>query len=161
MVTHEILCEMFAYDKETGVLTRLTDIRYNAKKGMTITHVDKTTGYVSFNIKGRLYYAHRVAWFYVTKEWPDKVDHINGVRNDNRWCNLRNGSHAQNHQNIKAARSHNQSGFLGAHKAKDGRFTSEIILNGVRMYLGTFATPEEANAAYLCAKRKLHEFNTL
>lgn len=162
-ITQERLKYLFNYNEDTGLFTRLVTIHYNAKSGDIANHVDKSTGYVSFNIDGRIYYAHRLAWFYKTGKWADKIDHIDGIKTNNKWINLRNGTHAQNLQNYKKANSHNKSGLLGAHMVNNNpnHFTSEIIKNGKRKFLGTFKTAEEAHKAYLEAKRKLHEFNTL
>lgn len=161
LISHQALLELFSYDKSTGLLTRKVTVHYNAKAGDVIKTVDKSTGYIVFNIKGKLYHAHRVAWFYVTSEWPDTIDHINGIKTDNRWDNLRDGTMSQNHQNIKVARKHNQSGLLGAHAGRNGNFDAVIIVCGKRVFLGTYSTALEAHLRYLDAKRQLHEFNTL
>lgn len=122
-------------------------------------------GYLGISIDNRDYYAHRLAWAYVNGDIPDGqcVDHINGSRTDNRISNLRIGTQGQNMQNQKVAHSKNKStGVLGAYFVKGkGKFKSTICTNGKTKHLGYFATVEEASAAYLSAKRQVHEFGEL
>jgi hypothetical protein len=88
------------------------------------------------------------------------VDHINGRRDDNRWCNLRDASRLVNQQNMRRAVAGSASGLLGAHK-KRGKWSSQIKVRGVLVKLGIFETADQAHAAYLAAKRQLHEGCTL
>ena len=97
----------------------------------------------------------------MTGEWPDGyIDHGNGVRTDNRWANLRAGDRSFNMQNQRRARRDNTTGWLGVSRVKS-RFEAAIQVRGRRFRLGRFDTPEAAHAAYLTAKRKLHEGCTL
>jgi hypothetical protein len=95
--------------------------------------------------------------------WPEGVmDHINGNRADNRWCNLRMVDYSINNQNKRRATSRNSLGILGVSPvAKNGKFLAQIKYGGKQRRLGEFATPELAQAAYLAAKRQHHEGNTL
>jgi hypothetical protein len=99
----------------------------------------------------------------MTGEWPQgEVDHINGVPSDNRWSNLRDVGRTKNAQNIRKPKSNGQSGFLGVSHRKDtGRYQAFITVERKRKTLGCYATAEAAHAAYLEAKRQLHEGNTL
>lgn len=117
-------------------------------------------GYVKVWIDMKQYRVHRLAFLYMDGVTPLIVDHINGNPSDNRWANLRNVNKTINGQNIKKARRDSSHGFLGVHKGGAG-FTATICVNGKSMYLGSYATPEIAHEAYLKAKRKLHEGNTL
>ena len=99
------------------------------------------------------FYAHRVAWLLHYGEWPDdEIDHINGVKDDNRISNLRNVDRKTNVENRRAVR--------GYHKSVGG-YTSYLKHHGRQLYLGYFKTAEEARAAYLKAKRKLHKGCTI
>ena len=112
----------------------------------------------------RQYFAHRLAWFYVHGVFPDKdIDHINGDHSDNRIENLRLVSHAENMQNHRSARSDSATGIIGVmqRNRKRSPWYAEIRLNGKKKYLGSFATKEEAQQAFLIAKRDMHAFCTI
>jgi hypothetical protein len=118
-----------------------------------------TCGYRRINIDRRLYQAHRLAWLYVHGRWPIvELDHINGVRDDNRLANLREATRAQNNQNL-SQRSDNKSGHVGAsfHK-QTRRWKAQIQVGGQTRHLGLYATPEAAHDAYLAAKAEMHTF---
>lgn len=121
-------------------------------------------GYVRIGLggaKSNSYMAHRLAWLYMTGEWPvADIDHINGKRSDNRWVNLRSVSRSVNLQNQRVARSNNNTGLLGVTRTRGG-FGAQIAAYGEQRWIGTFQTPEAAHAAYIAAKRVLHEGNTL
>lgn len=113
-------------------------------------------GYRVIRIDDALYLAHRLAWFYVTGNWPaNQIDHINGVRDDNRFSNLREATNLQNAHNRKYNR--NKSGFQGVRK-ENSKWLAEIKINYKAVRLGLFNTPEEAHCAYLIAKRQHHPF---
>jgi hypothetical protein len=104
--------------------------------------------------------AHRLAWFYVHGVWPPVlIDHINGKRSDNRIVNLRLADWRLNMEN-KRRESYNSTGLLGV-KPNGKGFAARIGSRGVEHHLGTFRTPEEAHAAYVEAKRRLHKGGTL
>lgn len=118
-------------------------------------------GYVHIKVDSKMYLAHQLAWLYSYGVWPTgPIDHINGVRNDNRLINLRECAASQNQQNIRKARSHNELGVLGVHQQYN-RFGAIITSEGKKYWLGTISTVELAHEAYLSAKRKLHEFGSL
>jgi hypothetical protein len=113
--------------------------------------------YRQIKIHNVLYYAHRLAWLYMTGNWPDDyVDHINGDGLDNRWSNLRKATNTQNQQNAGRNLA-NTVGYKGVCFAKcTKKYQASIRLNGKLIYLGQFMTPEEAYAAYCDAARKFH-----
>jgi hypothetical protein len=111
-------------------------------------------------VDGHRYPAHRLAWLYMTGEWPGEVDHINGKKDDNRWANLRDISHAANSQNVRVAQVNNRCGVLGVKPLRD-KFQARICVARKTIHLGTFLTTSEAHAAYVAAKRELHEGCTL
>ena len=81
---------------------------------------------------------------------PDiKVDHINGIKTDNRFENLRCGTQQQN--------MFNQPKAKGYHMRKDGKYVAEITLNGKKKYLGRFKSPDVARMAYIVAKKHYHQ----
>lgn len=145
--------ELFSYDPATGVITRRVAINNSVKAG-AIAGSHQSNGYLRVRVDGVLLHAHRLAWLLHTGAWPlYTVDHINGVRSDNRLCNLRDIPKSVNNQNIRGRKS--KTGLQGV--GKSGlRFTAKITTLGDQTYLGTFGTPREAHQAYLTAKRNLH-----
>jgi hypothetical protein len=150
MITHERLCDLLAYNPDTGTFTARVS-RYKWRVGQ---EVGTTTmqGYRQIAVDGKLYKAHRLAWFWVTGEWPSKgLDHINRQRDDNRILNLREASQAENLQNRKAA---------GCYFHKTNRnWVAQIKVNQKVQHIGVFASKEEAHAAYRAAKTAVHTFN--
>lgn len=119
------------------------------------------TGYRMICIDRRKYLAHRLVWLYVNGEWPrHQVDHIDGDKLNNRITNLRDVSVTVNQQNQRKAGRRNKTGFLGV-TLNGGRFKATIVIDGKQKYLGSYAKPEIAHAAYLDAKRMHHAGNTL
>lgn len=151
------LDEVLKYNAETGDLIWLIRPRHDIPVGSVAGTLD-SRGYIQICYKGRFYRAHRIAWYLQTGLWPEQeIDHKNGVRNDNRWCNLRLCTSSENKHNIGGARINSSSGVLGAAWDKQtGKYLSSIQINGKRVHLGRFNTAEEAGRAYLEAKNKFH-----
>lgn len=114
-------------------------------------------GYTYIVVRGRKYRAHRLAWLYMTGDWPPhQIDHINGDRADNRFANLRPATHEQNQANSKKPVT-NTSGFKGVHwKAGHKKWVASIHINGRPKYLGARDTAAEAHELYRAAAIKLH-----
>lgn len=159
IVSAERLREVLHYDADTGHFTWLVShprVRSGDSAGC-INH----DGYICIRIDGSSYMAHRLAWLYMTGEWPaGDIDHKYGIRNDNRWSELRVADHVKNGQNQRKAQKHNKCGLLGVY-ARYGRWRATIRVAGKGKHLGCFDTPAEAHAAYLAAKAGLHPFQTL
>lgn len=83
------------------------------------------------------------------------VDHHNGIVTDNRRENLRDSTFNQNNWN-SSAHQNSKTQMKGAWRHESGRFRSEIVVNGERIYLGSFATPEMAAIAYEAASKVAH-----
>lgn len=151
----QVAC-LLDYDQLTGALTwRSTSKNGNVRQGDLAGHICKR-GYRIIRMFGRNYKAHRVAWLLVQGEWPSAdIDHINGIRHDNRIQNLRDVARVINQQNYRVATPRSKSGLLGTSYLK-GKWKAQIGVFGVQRYLGTFDTPQEAHAAYVAAKRALH-----
>src|SRR3546814_3914096 len=90
-----------------------------------------------------------LAWFLRTgKRPPREVDHRNGARVDNRWCNLRKATKAQNQANVRRRRD-NTSGVKGVTLSKARKkWVAQIQAGGKRMSLGGFPTIDAAANAY-------------
>lgn len=161
-LTQARLKELLTLNEATGELVWLVNSGANARIGRAAGWVTRK-GYLRVGIDGREYMAHRLVWLYVHGAFPaEQTDHINGNRTDNRPCNLREVSPALNSQNLRAAKSNNKCGLLGVTPA--GKRFRAIIRKehkGKTVCIGSFATKEEAHAAYVEAKRKFHAANTL
>lgn len=150
MIEWDELRQLLHYDPDTGLWRWLVLPRGRWKRweaGSLNKH-----GYIDVTIRGSRYKAHRLAWFYMTGEWPtDTVDHENTKRDDNRWKNLRLATDQQNKWNSRRPR-HNTSGFKGVafHKASN-KWRASISLDGRTKQLGVFDTPEEAHQVYIAA----------
>lgn len=154
--------ELLDYNVDTGVFTRRVNCS-NTKAGAIAGSVHKD-GYLQIAIDGRRYLSHRLAWLYVHGRWPCfEIDHINGIRTDNRIVNLRDVPKAVNQQNLKAAPRGKASGApLGVTwYRKSRKWRAQIAVDGKQMHIGYFDTVSDAHEAYLQRKRQVHEGNTL
>lgn len=112
-------------------------------------------GYRFGKLLGSVVTAHRVIWAMQTGAWPTaEIDHINGVRTDNRWKNLREVTTQMNARNRGIIRA--KSGVRGVHWREDmQRWTAYITINYKTAYLGSFADIDEAIAARKSAEAGL------
>lgn len=156
--TVAFLREILSYEPETGALVWKVR-RCSVVRAGDIAGSVNAKGYRYITVRRKHLLAHRVAWAVHTGSWPtEDLDHENGCKDDNRFRNLRPASKRLNQENQRRAQKNNPWGLLGVSKASDcKRWLATIQANGVVKRLGRFDTPELAHAAYLEAKRKLHE----
>jgi len=174
-LTQEYLQSVINYDKETGIFTwkerdicefySIQTYAMWSKKCLNkpAGHLN-IRGYLRITLNGKSRTLHRLAWLYTYGYMPiNYIDHINGVKTDNRICNLREATNSENCQNIKKCQSNNKStGLLGVcFRKRENKFQSYICINGKNRSLGYFNTAIEAHNVYLKAKRKLHPFGML
>lgn len=156
-LTANQLRQWYHYDPEVGFFFR------KLKKGLV--HLKGRTsgrGYIyvtiphTFHKTPRTYAVHRLAWLYVHGSWPKGViDHINGIKNDNRISNLRDVTCAGNSQNLAVGRLKNP--FPGTcWKKNRNKWQASITTNGKTTYLGLFEKREDAHRAYMDAKAVMH-----
>lgn len=159
MITQARLKEVLRYDKESGVFYWNKKTSGRIVFGAVAGHLSEK-GYIRIQVDGVLLMAHRLAWVYEYGKFPSTgIDHINGIRNDNRISNLREANQSQNCQNLRSARSNNKTGFLGVtYSGRSKKYKAVIGIDGVNKHLGNFSTAEEASQAYIDAKKKLHPF---
>lgn len=82
------------------------------------------------------------------------IDHINGIRSDNRLCNLRLASASQN--NMNSNRTHKSNGLPKGvcWKPANNKYQARIKVNGRDRSLGMYATKWLAYDAYLAGAIK-------
>jgi len=157
------IAELLDYEPSTGFL-RWKIGRPKSSVGSLAGHTT-AKGYRLIGIDGKLHKAHRICWLLYYGKNPDKhIDHINGDTSDNRICNLREADDKLNGQNQRKPHKDSVSGFLGVTKDTKPRkkpWKAQIFVNKKQKYLGNFFTPEEAHAAYVEAKKMLHEGCTI
>ena len=155
LVTAERLREVLNYDPSTGLFHWLVQLSPKGAKGKRAGAVSPT-GYRFITIDGATFAAQRLAWLHVHGTWPTQwVDHKNRNRDDNRIDNLRDVSPTWNRHNMAEANCDNKTGFLGVVETSNGKFETRISYPGKKNhYLGRYATPEEAHAAFMAAKKR-------
>ena len=145
--TAEYLRNILNYNSFTGIWTKNKKIAgYLTKQGYIIIQID----YIK-------YYAHRLAWFYMKGEWPpNEIDHIDKVKSNNRFNNLRLATSRQNSFNVNI-RSNNTSGIKGVYWNKSHKkWQAQIKQAGKQIYLGRFINKEEAGKAVAEARILFH-----
>lgn len=140
---------VFNYDQKTGILTNRFSC-YGPGKGREVGTIKKSGTKTSVRLyrrllmNGKMFYAHRVIWVMMTGKQPDDIDHIDGNGLNNKWKNLRNGSHAKNGWNQKIHTT-NTSGTSGVTYRKDnGKWRARIMINDKMINLGTFVNKQDA-----------------
>jgi hypothetical protein len=134
----------YTYDSETGFVKN--------KHGKVLKNIGKS-GYnrLAIYIEKKAYklHIHQFGWYFIHGYCAKEIDHINGVRFDNRLCNLRPVTRQQNQWNRNTAK-----GYY-FHKANK-KYKAQIRLNYKNFHVGYYNTEEQAREAYLQAKQKYH-----
>ena len=156
MITQEELQRVVFYNPETGVFVNKVK-RIPCYVGKVLGTKDPK-GYIRIGIHKKTYSAHKLAWLYVYGHFPTKqIDHINGIRNDNRIVNLRDIPPQWNTQNQHKAPKNSKTGFLGVSWSKQkNKFRACITVNGKQKHLGFFQCKQQASIAYESSKCKYH-----
>jgi len=153
-LTQKYLKELLHYDPETGIFTRLTKPANRVNIG-DIAGSLRPDGYLEIGVKGSRYLSHRLAFLYMTGEFPDKgIDHVNHQRGDNRWNNIRCATQQKNMRNASKSKA-NTSGVTGVYWRKDrNRWRAMIKVDNKQIYLGMFIDLEDAANARKLANKK-------
>jgi hypothetical protein len=162
-LTAELVRELLDYNPDTG--TVIWKVKHSAMgKAGKVVGASKTQNYKTVYLYGISYNLHRVIWLMVYGKWPTKhIDHINGIRGDNRLINLREVTMTENQLNRTF---HRKGGlpFTTYHK-KDKKWRAMLPStiskkHKISRYLGSFDTQEEAHDTVLIKLKKLNEVLT-
>lgn len=150
-LTQSRLKELLSYDPETGIFIRLkaNGKQSRWKAGTTSGSADKF-GYRMVIVDGHRYFAHRLAWLYMTGSWPaEDLDHRDRDKANNRWANLREATDSQNLCNT-GPRKDNKLGVKGVSWSKEKRkWCAQITPPGQkRLSLGRYDCVAHAVRAY-------------
>lgn len=144
MLTQNELKEILHYCPVSGIFTWIKRNKYTNKSLSDIAgHTHPKTVYVSITINRKFNAAHRLVWLYMTGAYPENcIDHINGIKHDNSFKNLRDVDHANNHRNRKKHKS-NTSSISGV-SFDQGRLVVRFSQDNKRHYFGRYKTLDEA-----------------
>lgn len=153
-LTVERLRKLLHYNQATGIFTWIS--RPNRRIRIGDVAGTMLRGYVMISVDGVIRAGGRLAWLYVTGQWPQgEIDHKNGIPSENWFDNLRDATTSINRQNQRRPHKRNVTGgFLGVSSAQCKTKPFRARING--MHLGIFQTAEEAYQAYVTAKRTVH-----
>lgn len=155
-LTKELLQTLFEY-KEGELYWKTLKIKNQVKVGDKAGYIDDINKYKSVSINNTCFLLHKIIYIYHYGYCPKFIDHINGIRNDNRIENLRPATSSQNAQNAKK-RKDNTTGVKGINFCKrDKRFVARVQSNGKRYLLGYFKTLEEAKLEVIKARETYHK----
>lgn len=157
-MNHQELLEVLDYCPATGMFTWKKKTSVRTSIGMPANHI-RSNGYVYISIKYTRHLAHRLAFMFMTGNFPaHQVDHINGVRNDNSWGNLREVTCKENNKNI-AKSLRNKSGVTGVFWYAPGKkWQAHITINRKKTHLGYYKDFDEAVAVRKAAEHS-HNFH--
>ena len=170
-LTAEYVRSILDYDPKTGLfiwrrrpldmfasagVARAWNTRYAGSVAGSI-HNDRGRSYIQISVRGRMYWAHRLAWLHYHGEWPSRgLDHKDTDGTNNRIDNLRCATQAQNVANSRLRRT-SRTGLKGVSwNTARQKFVAQIKANGQYRGLGYFDTPEEAHAAYVSAAKQMN-----
>lgn len=161
-ITAARLREILEYDPETGIFiwknTKARRIRNGEEAGsIRPFHRGTELYYRIINVDYSPIGAHRLAWLYMTGEWPTlEVDHIDRDGTNNRWSNLRLSTSSQNKFN-RGMQANNAVGLKGVcWHPQSRKFRATISAHGKQKHLGLFDCPAAAHFAYIIAAEKMH-----
>lgn len=157
-LTQERLRELLEYDLATGIFK--WRVSQGCRKRGVMAGSFQSNGYMEIRIDGAKQKVQRLAWLYMTGEWPrGQIDHFDETPSNNRWNNLRDVTQSGNLQNQSAPHSQNKLGHLGIYWDKKKRkFVAKLNVNGRCVFFKRFQTLKEAMEAHAKAKITFHPY---
>ncbi|ABN47338.2 putative NHN endonuclease [Salmonella phage SETP3] len=148
--------DFLSYDPDTGIFKWVKHRCQTAKPGDVVTYKDRK-GYILLGWNRVYYRAHRLAWWWVYGVMPtEQIDHINGIRDDNRICNLRLADEFQQNHNRKTPVT-NTSGVKGVNWSKHhSAWCARVTFKGTRYQIGYFQNINDAEVSLREFREKLH-----
>lgn len=145
-ITKEELLHLFDYDREKGIFIWKNPPLKNGYLKNKIAGSKTMQGYVSIRLKRRNLLVHRLVWLIEKGTNVDQLDHINGIRSDNRIENLRAVTNRLNQNNTIR---HRNGRLVGATYHKNtNKYMSRLKIKGKNIHLGLFNTEIEAHIEY-------------
>lgn len=153
--TLDLMKQELKYDPDTGHFYWIV-AKGSRSLSEPIGHRN-TDEYLKVRYQGKGYLLHRLAFAFMGKDVPWCVDHINGDKKDNRWCNLRGATYPQNtvNSNLRSDNTQNYRGIVN-HKQCNGWTAQGSDENGKRVHLGVFTSKDEAALAYNYHAKKVY-----
>ncbi len=157
MLTYETAHKTFTYDEGSGSLIWAVSPKYSSISVGDKAECRDHAGYLRVMVSGVRVLVHRLVWMMYYGSWPKNfIDHINGIKTDNRICNLRDCTQQQNCQNRTVARRGCRSGVRGVSKnTEDGKWVARVCVRGVNHYLGSFDSVADASLAAAVGRKRL------
>lgn len=153
-LSQDDLKALMVYDPDTGLFKWVS-----GKYVGQVAGTKNKLGYCRIYIVGHFFrfLAHRLAWLYMTGEWPSKyIDHIDGNPENNKWNNLRQVSSSQNSLNSRV-NTKNKSGIKGVSFMKQiKKWKAKVQINKVVFVLGYFDNLDDAAEAVRAGRERLH-----
>ena len=136
--------------RDGRIFTLCKNTNQYGKKGEWVERINKPNmyGYIQISIGGKLYKAHRLIMLAFVGESDQQVDHINRIKTDNRFENLRYCNHSENALNT------DRSDIAKGYSWEKNKWRAYIYIKGKQKYLGRFEKEEDAHQAFLDAKLK-------
>lgn len=148
IITQTQLKKILHYNQSTGIFTRKKDQSINIKSGDiagTIRKPCNGKSYIQISVRGKIYYAHRLAYLYVIGKFPrNKTDHQDGNGLNNKWHNIKPATSKENSQNMRL-RDNSISGCCGVNwHSKANKWQVTIGVNLKSIYLGLYSDIKKA-----------------
>lgn len=153
VLSYNDLTDRLHYDPKTGIFTWKIN-KLKLKKGKEAGFFAPSKGYKYIRLYNKEYPSHRLAWFYMTKIWPEKsIGFKNKDSQDLRFLNLMHCDHYDLQSNRRTSQYLTGTSFRKEKKSKP--WNARIYKNGKAICLGYFATEREAHRIYLKAKKEI------